>query len=76
MENIKLKGYKDSWYLVADTIRNGVHYFMFESEKWGEMTGSVICIKVDGEFMPVYQTCDSLYGAIMDIENYGLLQKM
>lgn len=35
-ENIKVEGYRGTWYVIDETVRDGRKYYLLESEKWGD----------------------------------------
>ncbi len=35
-ENIRVEGYRGTWYVIAETVTDGRKYYLLESEKWGD----------------------------------------
>lgn len=34
-ENIRVEGYRGTWYVIAETVTDGRKYYLLESEQWG-----------------------------------------
>ena len=60
--NIKIKGYKGTWYIIGKTIHNMKEVYLLEHEQFGDETPSII---VDNELNvildDVYNGFDDLY---------------
>ena len=41
-ENIKVKGYRGTYYVIDETWRNGMKYFLLEHEDYGDEVPGVI----------------------------------
>lgn len=62
-DNIKIEGYKGTWYVVDKTIYNGKRYYLLESEIWGDEApcliidekGNVILDEVWNGFGDLYE---------------------
>ena len=35
-ENIRVEGYRGTWYVIDEAVRDGRRYYLLESEKWGD----------------------------------------
>ena len=46
-ENLKIEGYKGTWYVIDECWFKGQYYYQLESEQWGDETPWLI---VDNEF--------------------------
>lgn len=60
-KNIKINGFKDTWYIIDESFHNGKQVYLLESEKYGEDIPSII---VDKNFniikLNVYNGFDDL----------------
>lgn len=42
MENLRIQGYKGTWYVIDECFYNGKKYYMLESEIWGDEVPALI----------------------------------
>lgn len=59
--NIKIKGYKGTWYVIGKTIHNMKEVYLLEHEQYGDETPSLI---VDNELNVIL---DDVYNGFNDL---------
>lgn len=62
-ENIKVKGYTDTWYIIDREVINFKQYYLLENEVWGDETCHLV---TDKDFNVICETFDDIETALED----------
>ena len=57
---MKFEGYKGTFYVIDESIRFDGHYYLLESEIYGDEAPALVGLKVNDEVMIIGETYESL----------------
>ena len=57
---MKFEGYKGAFYVIDEVIRFDGHYYLLESEIYGDEAPALVGLKVNDEVMIIGETYESL----------------
>ena len=58
-DNIKLAGYRGTWYIIDSTIRYGIKYYLLESEQYGDETCALVINQYGKVITETYDDLDT-----------------
>lgn len=65
-QGIKIDGYKNRWSAFEKTEADGIEYFIFENDFWGDMACYLVVGYTEGVPVVVYETYDNLEQCLID----------
>ena len=65
-QGIKIDGYKNRWSAFEKAEVNGIAYYIFENDFWGDMTCFLVVGFADDSPVEIYETYDSLEQCLID----------
>lgn len=68
IDNIRIEGRKNKWYVIDTEIRNDVTYYLFENETYGDETDAVIAIRQGEKYIEIGSTYDDIATGLDDLE--------
>lgn len=58
-ENIKINGYRGTWYVIDSTIRTGIKYYLLESEQYGDEVSALVINQFGNVISETYDDIDT-----------------
>lgn len=62
-ENLKIKGYTNTWYVIEETLVDNKLYYLLENEEWGDETCWLL---TDKDFNVICDTYDDIITTLND----------
>lgn len=67
-QSVEIDGYTDTWSAFEKVETDDTTYYIYENDKWGDMTCYLVVGYADGMPIVVYETYDNIVQCLIDEE--------
>lgn len=65
-QSVVIDGYTNTWSAFEKLETNEGVYYIYENDKWGDMTNYLVCLVADETILEVYETYDDIVTCLED----------